>query len=235
MKIEKVNSNQIKCVLNKSDLQSREIKVSELAYGTEKAQALFRDMMDQASDQFGFDPNDSPLMIEAVPLSSDSIMLIITKVENPDELEDRFSNLPVPNTRTFRKREYATNGASKAAQEAETETGSRLPVRSPEGVPENVGTFLVYRFDSLNHATDAAKYLASMDIKESALYKEGKHLKYYLTVVAENLPRSEDKLIFGRISEYGEAVPARKQVAHYFKEHYDVLIKENAVKVLSDL
>ena len=45
MKIEKINENQIKCTLNKNDLASRQIKVSELAYGTEKAKLLFQDMM----------------------------------------------------------------------------------------------------------------------------------------------------------------------------------------------
>ncbi|SHI62681.1 adaptor protein MecA [Parasporobacterium paucivorans] len=91
MKIEKINDNQIKCTLNKSDLASRQIKLSELAYGTDKAKSLFRDMMQQASFQFGFEAEDIPLMIEAIPVSADCIVLVITKVEDPDELDTRFS------------------------------------------------------------------------------------------------------------------------------------------------
>ena len=44
MKIEKVNDNQIRCTLTRKDLAERQIKLSELAYGTEKAKLLFRDM-----------------------------------------------------------------------------------------------------------------------------------------------------------------------------------------------
>ena len=91
MKIEKINDNQIKCTLNKSDLASRQIKISELAYGTEKAKSLFRDMMQQASYEFGFEAEDIPLMIEAIPISTDCIVLVITKVEDPEELDTRFS------------------------------------------------------------------------------------------------------------------------------------------------
>ncbi len=91
MKIEKINDNQIKCTLNKSDLASRQIKISELAYGTEKAKNLFRDMMQQASNEFGFEADDIPLMIEAIPVSSDCIVLVITKVDDPEELDTRFS------------------------------------------------------------------------------------------------------------------------------------------------
>ena len=36
MKIEKLNDNQIRCTLTKDDLADRQIKLSELAYGSEK-------------------------------------------------------------------------------------------------------------------------------------------------------------------------------------------------------
>ena len=91
MKIEKINENQIRCTLSREDLISRHIKLSELAYGSAKARELFRELMEQASYQYGFEAEDIPLMIEAVPLSSESIVLLVTKVENPDELDTRFS------------------------------------------------------------------------------------------------------------------------------------------------
>ena len=91
MKIEKVSNNQIRCTLTKQDLADRELKLSELAYGSEKAKRLFRDMMQQASYEVGFEAEDIPLMIEAIPVSEDCIILTVTKVENPDELDTRFS------------------------------------------------------------------------------------------------------------------------------------------------
>ena len=84
MKIEKINENQIRCTLTRADLEDRHLKISELAYGTEKAKSLFHDMMQQAAFEFGFEADDIPLMIEAIPSSSDSIVLIITRVEYPD-------------------------------------------------------------------------------------------------------------------------------------------------------
>ena len=91
MRIEKVNDNQIRCTLTKEDLANRKLKLSELAYGSDKAKSLFRDMMQQASFEFGFEAEDIPLMIEAIPVNSDCIVLIITKVEDPEELDTRFS------------------------------------------------------------------------------------------------------------------------------------------------
>ena len=48
MKIERLSENSIRCTLNRADLDSRELKISELAYGTEKAKSLFKDMIAQA-------------------------------------------------------------------------------------------------------------------------------------------------------------------------------------------
>ena len=75
MKIEKINDNQIRCTLTRTDLAERQLQLSELAYGTEKARSLFHDMMQQAAYEFGFEAEDIPLMIEAIPASSDSIVL----------------------------------------------------------------------------------------------------------------------------------------------------------------
>lgn len=91
MRIEKMNENQIRCTLGKEDLEHRQLHLSELAYGTEKARELFHDMMEQASYEYGFETQDAPLMVEAIPMSGETLVLIITKVEEPEELDTRFS------------------------------------------------------------------------------------------------------------------------------------------------
>lgn len=97
MKIERLSENQIRCTLYKNDLIDHELKLSELAYGTEKAKNFFKEMMTQASYELGFEAHDIPLIIEAVPVSADCIILIVTKVEDPEELDTRFSKFsPTP-------------------------------------------------------------------------------------------------------------------------------------------
>lgn len=92
MRIERINDNQIRCTLTRDDLADRHIQISELAYGSEKAKTLFQDMMQQASYELGFEAEDIPLMIEAIPISGGSIILNITKIEAPDELDIRYSH-----------------------------------------------------------------------------------------------------------------------------------------------
>lgn len=91
MHIEKINENQIRCTLTKEDLAQRQLKLNELTYGSAKARELFKDMMTQAYEELGFESSNIPLMIEAIPVSSDCLVLIITKVEDPEEFDTRFS------------------------------------------------------------------------------------------------------------------------------------------------
>ena len=91
MKIERINENQIRCTLSNFDLSVRNVNLSELAYGSEKARNLFREMIQRASSEVGFEAEDIPLMVEAIPMANDSVMLIITKIEDPEELDTRFS------------------------------------------------------------------------------------------------------------------------------------------------
>lgn len=96
MKIERINENQIRCTLTSFDLSVRNLNLGELAYGSEKARNLFREMIQKASNEVGFDAEDIPLMVEAIPLSNESVMLVITKIEDPEELDTRFSKFAPP-------------------------------------------------------------------------------------------------------------------------------------------
>ena len=87
MRIEKISDKQIRCTLTQADLQNHHINIGELAYGSEKARSLFQEMLSQASREFNFHAENMPLMIEAVPMSGDNLVLVITKVEDPDEID----------------------------------------------------------------------------------------------------------------------------------------------------
>lgn len=92
MKIEKINENKIKCTLDREDLDSRNLVLAEFAYGSEKTRRFFRELMEKAEDEVGFSVSDLPLMIEAVPVSDDGIVLFITRIDDPQELDTRFSH-----------------------------------------------------------------------------------------------------------------------------------------------
>ncbi|MCI8326970.1 MAG: adaptor protein MecA [Lachnospiraceae bacterium] len=160
MKIEKVNDNQIRCTLTKEDLNDRQLKLSELAYGTEKAKILFRDMMQQAAYEFGFEAEDIPLMIEAIPLSADTIILIITKVEYPEEIDTRFSKFSEGDESDFDS--YQQDGTNAPAESADDILGLYKKIQEERQKAEK----------ELKKVSDFVPLEASVSSKNSATKKE---------------------------------------------------------------
>jgi adapter protein MecA 1/2 len=238
MRIEKINSNQIKCVLDKEELLKRHINVSELAYGSDKAQELFKDMMQQASFEFGFESGSAPLMIEAVPLSSDGIMLIITKVDNPEELDDKYSGLSFPSARTFKKKEEEEETIDLDLDPEDEHDDHTEPLLEEElaPVPENtISAFFVYSFGKLDDISDATRSLTFFPSEGSRVYKNMNEGKYILSIQTDAVTKADCKVIRGTLSEYGEAIQCRKSKLNYFDEHYDIIVKDDAVKKMSVL
>ena len=58
MKIERINENQIRCTLSNFDLSVRNMNLGELAYGSEKARSLFREMIQRAANEVGFEAEE---------------------------------------------------------------------------------------------------------------------------------------------------------------------------------
>lgn len=228
MRIEKINSNQIKCVLNKEDLLSRHINVSELAYGSDKAQELFKDMIKKASYEFGFETENIPLMIEAVPLSSDGIMLIMTKVDNPDDLDDTFTGLSFPSARTFKKKED-TKEALLPEHIHSKEHNDEI------AIDHNISAFFVYGFNNLDDISTAVKSLSPYSFNQSRVYKSNSSYKYLLSIQTDSVIKSDCRVIRGLLSEYGEAIHCRKTKLDYYDEHYVIIIKDSAIDKLSQL
>jgi adapter protein MecA 1/2 len=73
MKINQVNDNQLQIIITKADLFKRNMHL------------LFRDILIEAHQRFGFEVvNNTSLMVEAYPLSEESMILTITKVSDMD-------------------------------------------------------------------------------------------------------------------------------------------------------
>lgn len=225
MKIEKLNDNQIRCTLFQSDLISRQIKISELASNSGKARELFRDMMTQAKKDFGFEADDMPLMIEAMPGAPDGLVLIITKVDDPSELDNKFSKFS--NGMTL-------NDSDMMDMECINDFSSEFDDTFPP-LQQPGDSSPVYRFSSMSQLLKAARALgANFDFKNSLFKTTSNEL--YLLIYYEH---SEHKLFSlsgacNILSEFGALESVLIEEA-FFAEHCTCLISDDAVQTLAKI
>lgn len=242
MKIEKVNDNQIKCTLTKEDLASRQLKISELAYGSEKAKNLFRDMMQQANFEFGFEAEDIPLMIEAVPVSADCIVLIITKVEDPEELDTRFSR--------FAPSIHEDAGSEENHEEdildsdelmelfQQVEEIASLPEEEPveaplKEEPSAQKLMRLFQFDNMSLLLRAVSELNGHTSQEGTLYKDYRTDKYLLLLTQDAGDASVFNRLCNTLSEYSTLKKVLPSTPAYLREHLDVLVDKDALGTLT--
>ena len=255
MKIERINENQIRCILTNADLSNRKIDLAELAYGSEKAKNLFYDMMKQAKHEVGFEVNGTPIMIEAIP-SLDSLTLIITKVTDPEELDTRFSSFSSSGNaqstelhysgadgilNLLKKIKEATSGISAGKENApagklSAAAGTAGTVSSKNaGEDENL-THLVeaFRFTSLDDVILAAKAAGAEATCINSLYKFDTNT--YLLILHSN---DEEPESFNRVcnilSEYSFSDHCTEASEGYLREHDCLMIANDAIRRLAAL
>lgn len=244
MKLEKLNDNQIRCTLTKDDLADRQIKISELAYGSEKAKSLFRDMMLQANAEFGFEANDIPLMIEAIPMPNDCIVLIITKVSDPEELDTRFSKFSPSSADTLDVSSDPKKSISPEGADEVLDIFKRMMEQHLKGLEENkkevapvkvadeIDLTRLYCFGNLESIVDAAHVLKDYYHGDNRLYKNSARKLYYLILSKSSHTPEEFNKVCNILTEYGSNEPYTKSTEAYMAEHYDLVIKKDALQKL---
>jgi len=216
MKVEKLNENQIKFILNHDDLKNWDIKLTELTQGTERTYELFQEMMEQALVQCDFRVDNTPLLIEAIPHSADGIIIIVTKVANANEVEERYSFPPV----------------SKILERFRVKTVDSVPQFGRPVMPEKAEPLSVFSFESLDEASAASVRLKDQYWGNSVLYKNDG--RYFLLL---NHDESSSRLgpldIEAVLSEYGRREVATAYSSYYLAEHGETIIERSAINILA--
>ena len=243
MKIERINDNQIRCTLTSFDLSVRNLNLGELAYGSEKARSLFREMIQKASNEVGFEAEDIPLMVEAIPLSNESIMLVITKIEDPEELDTRFSKFSpfsddAADTLTHLASELleGADGLNKLLGDHLSSLLSDNGLADTESATQSDGPSVrVYAFNSLDMVSEAARAVKELYDGVNTLYKKLDTSQYYLVIKDEG----SDSLAFSRLcnilAEYGTKIRHEYASEAYYVEHYETICPDRALQVFSHI
>ena len=212
MKIERISENQLKLTLTKDDLKERDIKLEDLITPSEKTQKLFRDIMEQALDEEDFVSENTPLMVEAVPMGTEGIMIIVTKVNNKDGKNK--------------------GPADMLHQAQETRRWKKKPLDTLEHAEEKNSDILIYSFPELDDVIRVSIRLDGCFKGESAVYKNEN--KYFLVLQGDTYTAEESSADLELIlKEYGQKHVSTPLAKYYLLEHGDTIIANKAVKALA--
>ncbi len=258
MVFEKSNDNQIKCVLDKEDLISRNINIKDLFYGSPKTEQLFKDVVSRAQANYDFNKQKLPISIDAIPLPNDTLVIIITIAEEPEEIDSRFSRFtPDPNAASDKL--FSSKADTSAGPEDIFSFFSNIANQisnSSKDSPEDSNLFdsakndfssfdsaiakdpdgtmlIIFKFENIDKIIELSNMLMKIYNDNNSLYKLG--TSYYLFVY--NTEHNEETFlkICDLISEYGNPVINSPTTSEHILEHAELIIADTAIQELSQI
>ncbi|MDO5695481.1 MAG: adaptor protein MecA [Eubacteriales bacterium] len=228
MKLEKLNDNQIKCTLHPTDLIERKLTPEHLSYNSDGIQELFRDVLHLARDKYDFNTEASPLMVEAIPSKNFVLTLLISKIDNIEEIDNRFS------TFTDRMHSLSVNMTAPKGSEKSFAAPIKGPVGGPTVKRPGEADEAAYEFEGIRDVYHLAKVARHLGHLDNYLYQNPKNRHYILYVCNKYFNQKHFNHYLDFISEYGRRLSNEKVNVGFFEESYRCIIRRNALQAVKN-
>ena len=212
MRLQKVNEHEIRCVINSQDLEAHKITMKELRYGSKETKELFREVMTRAFSEYNFNAEGLPLMIEAIPMSPEELLLIISAVEDAEELDPHFAE--------YAEAEAESADAKPEARFLETEAAEETGIKA-----------VVLYFKDIDEVITFCRQVPLYSGR-SMLYRceEG---GFYLTLTRpEEMSVKEFNRFVNSSSEFGTVIAESGILYARLREHEKPVMEDPLVKLI---
>lgn len=211
MTIERISDTQLKYIFMVSDLEERNIRINELSYGSEKTDQLFKEIMLLLQNEQDFSMPNTPLMLEAMRVGVDSLVVMVTKVNQQMAHqmtgEPKFNLNPIGKSDArFKKQDFIKN-------------------QSPA-----IDSHSVFSFDTIDNMATATSLLAEAFVGPSSAYKlDDRYFLHFQNETPNDVTTEDFESI---LFEYGQKHVSNVVSHQYLLEHGEVLIAEDAIHKL---
>ena len=182
-------------------------------------------------------------------VAPDSIVLTITRVEDPQELDTRFAKFAPSGDDTdgpepvqysgaddiidlFHKLCDVKNKAQEIAKKAAQKENEKEPAASEE---KNVDLVRTFHFSTLDDVISSAKALNQYFTGSNSLYKNTADANYQLVLHQSGCKPEEFNKACNILSEYGRQESFSLAAEAFLLEHGNAMVKENALQELASL
>ncbi len=211
MKFEKINDDKIKIIITTEDLSERGIQMSDLKYGNKETGDLFHEIIQEAVLECEFDVDNKPVLVEAVPMSSSTIEIFVTRIEDDEMAEEVAGKVDLLNK----------------IRESHSKKGAvPLPLINNKEVEKD---FILIKFKEIDDVCNVSKNASNVFDGKDELYKfEG----FYYLILHTNTNKVNVKIniLKNVFKEYGEII---NYIDYSFvQEHGTVILKKDVIKNL---
>lgn len=247
MEFKRIDDTKFQCLLYEEDLEDNNISLDDFFRNdTDKIHGLLDVILEEAQKNIGVIFNGGVMSLQLAPQPNHSILLTISS--GHDEFSDMIKQAGQRAAQlmsSFKQEESNiikredVDDSVKAAPFVHVDKMKNIPKsgqkndmqsdKKSAAKPQNA--VMIYKFISMQETEEFALHCPKTWGLKNSLYKDEEGSRY---LVLERTRCAEDKFqyICELLTEYSEYISSKKETTAYIREHYSLMIENNAINIM---
>lgn len=244
MEFKRIDDTKFQCLLDEEDLEDNNISLDDFFRNdTSKIHGLLDVILEEAQKTIGIIFNGGVMSLQLAPQPNHSVLLTISS--GHDEFSDMIkhagemmSSFKSQDSNVI-KRDEADDSIKAAPFVSVDKLEDKIQAKQKESSaakqktdaqPENA--VAVYQFASMQDAEEFAAHAPKTWGVKNSLYKDTVEKTFYLVLEKTRCAEEKFQYLCGLLTEYSEYISSKRETTAYIREHFDVLIENNAVNIM---
>ena len=229
MKIERLSENQMRFTVWRQELEDNDIDISDIAGNKSgKADELLKMLMNRAKDEFGFEPESAPLVVEAMQVDQECMVFLVTKLEEGAEIDPKYEYIQ-------KLKEGLKQNINLLSPSKEPTVEGFIERPAEKEKKDNILPYVIYTFTDIEKLITVAKKTEYFYRSNNTLYITPDDVTYFLVASHNNNTDGEFRLLCRQLREFGKPYDFNYATKYYMDEHYRLVIRDSALQVLAEL
>ena len=229
MKIERLSENQMRFTVWRQELEDNDIDISDIAGNKSgKADELLKMLMNRAKDEFGFEPESAPLVVEAMQVDQECMVFLVTKLEEGAEIDPKYEYIQ-------KLKEGLKQNINLLSPSKEPTVEGFIERPAEKEKKDNILPYVIYTFTDIEKLITVAKKTENFYRSNNTLYITPDDVTYFLVASRNTNTDGEFRLLCRQLREFGKPYDFNYATKYYMDEHYRLVIRDSALQVLAEL
>lgn len=235
MTFKRIDESTIRCIVTEEDMEENGLELDDFFTQSDKAQDFLREVVEQASEEVGYDSGQGMVSLQIMPLPNHALAITFSESESK-EWHDVMENIKgIIEDVKERVKEKGTLQDGDAPEKEEEVSAVTIPADKANRGKREVEKVRLFAFVSLRFAIQYAKTVQEKGVVRSTLYKDMANNVFYMTLEKGRLSTHKYNVLCSNATEFATYMVDGQRILDYLKEQGEILVENRAVKVLAKL
>ena len=235
MTFKRIDESTIRCIVTEEDMEENGLELDDFFTQSDKAQDFLREVVEQASEEVGYDSGQGMVSLQIVPLPNHGLAITFSESESK-EWHDVMENIKgIIEDVKERVKEKGILQDGDAPEKEEEVSAVTIPADKANKGKREIEKVRLFAFVNLRFAIQYAKTVQEKGAVRSTLYKDKANNIFYMTLEKGRLSTHKYNVLCSNATEFATYMVDGQRILDYLKEQGEILVENRAVKVLAKL